>query len=102
MASLCLKFLNSPPKKQCTSCTIVIFVVKTSYGQVDLLIVHVARIEFLHTSPPSILQETFNPPLNFDMSEDFMPFIFSTTNLRAFSLAIESATLAHSYIACVM
>jgi hypothetical protein len=36
------------------------------------------------------------------MSEDFMPFIFSTTNLRAFSLAIESATLAHSYIACVM
>ncbi len=72
----------------------VIFVVETPYGQVDLLIGHVATIEFLHTSPPSVLQETSNPPLNFDMSEDFMPFIFSATNLRAFSLAIKVAALA--------
>jgi hypothetical protein len=56
------------------------YVVDTPYGQVDLLVILVATIKFLHKIP-SVLQETSNPPLNFDMSKDFMPFIFSATNL---------------------
>jgi hypothetical protein len=70
-----------------------ISITKTPFGQVDLLVDLVATIELLHTSPPLVLQETSNPPFNFDTFENFVPFIFSVTNLRAFFLVVEVAIL---------
>jgi hypothetical protein len=70
-----------------------ISIAKTPFGQVDLLADLVATIKLLHTSPPLVLQETSNPPFNFDTCEDFVPFIFSVNNLRAFFLVVEVTIL---------